>query len=158
MKNGALAVYEAFPSISAATVSRPSSLAVRFVKTVTRRLPIVVRARAKAGDNSIPPPKRELVEFESIDGYSGAFLTGEDPLWILASDHGPVRLFDHAEKGIYGFSKLSSNADGKEYVTQSRTVSHLIPRSWVLADELVLANDYCQATIRILFRSRITFY
>jgi hypothetical protein len=119
LKNGSLAVYEGFTAVSAALSStRPATLGVRFVKTLTRRLPAI--SRKKTSDN-LPPPRREFVSFNDIGGYSGAFVTGEDSLWLITSDHGPARLFDHFEKGIYGFSKLVGGEN--EYVVQSRSVS-----------------------------------
>lgn len=49
-------------------------------------------------------------------------MTGEDPLWLLASDHGPARIFDHSEKKVYGFSKLMAEGEEADYIFQSRIV------------------------------------
>ncbi|KAI5476013.1 cleavage and polyadenylation specificity factor subunit 1 [Pseudohyphozyma bogoriensis] len=129
LSNGSFAAYEAIPSISAAaTSSRPESLGVRFVKTVTKRLPTLIARRPKRGavdQDVLEPPRREFVPFTGIQGYTGAFVTGEDPFWILASDHGPAHIYDHGEKAIYGFSKngfaeTAFGTAGADYVVQSK--------------------------------------
>jgi cleavage and polyadenylation specificity factor subunit 1 len=126
LANGSLAVYEAFPSISAASSSsREASLGVRFVKVATRRLsmPVARRGKRGAGEDELPPPRREFVPFSRLQGLTGLFATGEDPFWILATDHGPARLFDHADKGVYGFSSIAFEAEEAQYMIQSKAVS-----------------------------------
>lgn len=49
------------------------------------------------------------------------FLTGEDPMWLVASDHGSARLFDHSEKGIYAFTRAAG--EGGRFLVQSKVVS-----------------------------------
>ncbi|SCZ90601.1 BZ3500_MvSof-1268-A1-R1_Chr9g10894 [Microbotryum saponariae] len=123
LKNGAMAVYEAMPSITAGESSRPdrtASLGVRFVKMLTKRLPLPVRRKAKRGldeEEPLPSPRREFIPFINIDGFSGWFVTGDDPFWFIASDHGPVRYVESSEKNLYGFSP-SANGDG--YLVQSK--------------------------------------
>lgn len=121
LTNGSLAVYEAFSSTSAPVPSstRNATLGVRFVKVLNRRLSIPVVRRSKVVD-AIPPAAREFVPFHDLASFSGAFITGEDPLWLLATDHGPARLFDHSDRSIYGFT-LDSGIG--QYLIQSKTVS-----------------------------------
>lgn len=127
MSNGALAIYEAFPSTTAEhPSSRPRSLGVRFVKSVTRRLPLLMPRRTRKGEGEgdvLPPPRREFVPFLDVQGYSGVCVTGEDPLLLIAPDHGPVRIYDYGEKGLYGFSKIVSESAEAGYVAVSRSVS-----------------------------------
>lgn len=52
-------------------------------------------------------------------------MTGDDPLWLVASDHGSAKLIDHSDKGIYAFSPVAFGAEGAHYLVQSRTVSFL---------------------------------
>lgn len=127
MKNGSLAVYEGFPSISSAsTSSSASTLGVRFVKVLTRKLSTTIVKRNKDPESK-PLARREFVPFSDLGGYSGVFLTGEDPLWLLATDHGPTRLFDHAEKGVYAFSTLRLESDTSRYIMQSKLVCLEVP-------------------------------
>ena len=122
LKNGALAVYEAFPSISAAaSATRPATLGVRFVKVLTKRLPNPPPRRRGAAPEDFPPAKRELVPFNDLNGYTGVFVTGEEPAWLVAADHGPAQLYDHGEKGVYSFSPVAFEAgDGIDFVVQSK--------------------------------------
>lgn len=86
-------------------------------------MPIARRGRnAVAGDDESPPARREFVPFAGFGAYSGVFVTGEDPFWLVASDHGPVRLFDHGEKGVYSFSPIFFTAADAHYIVQSKTV------------------------------------
>lgn len=39
-----------------------------------------------------------LVPFENISGYSGVFVTGKKPLWILCSSKSPIRVHPMATK------------------------------------------------------------
>lgn len=146
LSNGSLAVYEAFPSISAAASStRPASLGVRFVKVVIRRLPTPVFRRPKPGVPEVEVPRREFVRFSQIQGYAGVFVTGEDPLWLVASDHGPARLVEHSEKGIFGFSQAAFDASDADFVMQTRTVSFRSLLAWPglsKADVAVAGRDH----------------
>ena len=138
LKNGALAIYEAVASISAASGgrrrwedgARPGSLGVRFVKTFSRRLAVPVVRRSKKQTNgaeaALPPPRREFVPFGDLDGYRGVFVTGEDAGWIVADDHGPARFHDAADRGVYGFSELRDPDEGARhrYLLHARAVRH----------------------------------
>lgn len=123
LTNGALAVYEAFPSISSARQSpREATLGARFVKTSMRRLPapIIRKGKRAEGQDDLPPPKRDFVPFSNLSGFTGLFSTGEDPVWIIATDHGPAQILDHADKGIYGFAVSDETGC---YTVQTRQVS-----------------------------------
>ncbi|KAK4697553.1 cleavage and polyadenylation specificity factor subunit 1, partial [Phenoliferia sp. Uapishka_3] len=117
LTNGSFAAYEGFPSVIAARPStRPNgSLGVRFVKVLVKRLPAPRTKRQ--GD--LEPARRSIVPFSHVQGYSGAFILGEDPFWLVASDHGPAHLYEHSEKGLYGFSGFTFGSEGG-YLSQSR--------------------------------------
>jgi cleavage and polyadenylation specificity factor subunit 1 len=101
------------------------SLGVRFVKVVARRLPIPLVRRARPGvdtSDDLPPPRREFIPFSHFGAYSGVFITGEDPFWLLASDHGPAHLYDYSEKNVHAFSPVVGEFKGAHFMTQSKTV------------------------------------
>lgn len=92
-------------------------------------MPIVRRGRKPVAEDAEPTPaRREFVPFSNFAAHSGVFVTGEDPFWLVASDHGPVRLFDHGEKGVYSFSPIFFNAGDAQYVVQSKAVRALPER------------------------------
>lgn len=119
LSNGSFAAYEGFPSVlSARPATRPSSsLGVRFIKTLVKRLP-APRGR-KLGD--LEPPRRGLVSFAAVQGFTGAFVLGEEPFWLVAADHGPAHLYEHSEKHVYGFSGCAFDEQGG-YLVQSKEV------------------------------------
>ncbi|KAL8292101.1 hypothetical protein RQP46_001567 [Phenoliferia psychrophenolica] len=119
LSNGSFAAYEGFPSVlSARPSTRPSgSLGVRFVKVLVKRLP-APRTKRTPGD-TLEAPRRDLVPFHDVQGFSGAFVLGEDPFWLVAADHGQAHLYEHGEKGVYGFSPCRFEEEGG-YVVQSR--------------------------------------
>lgn len=116
-----------------------------------RRLPVPIIRKGKRAEeqDSMPPPKRDFVQFSNLSGFTGLFSTGEDPVWLIATDHGPAQILDHADKGVYGFS--GPNDDG-EYTIQTRQVSkaHACAIGRSLIDVLsqgaytaLLASDVC---------------
>ncbi|KAM0749012.1 hypothetical protein T439DRAFT_382097 [Meredithblackwellia eburnea MCA 4105] len=118
LTNGSLAVYEGHSSVSAASsATRPEgSLGLRFVKVCIKRLPPPRRRVA----GSPEPAKREFVPFACVDGYSGVFVTGEDPMWVLAADHGQANIYEHSVKGVYSFSEFTFEDEGAGYIVQTR--------------------------------------
>ncbi|GAA5925405.1 hypothetical protein JCM1841_002835 [Sporobolomyces salmonicolor] len=132
LANGSMAVYEAFPSLSSA-VSRSSAdstqppqprLALRFVKTLVRHIPLAIPRRKGAGAQSssdLPPARRELVPFANVSGHAGAFLTGEEAFWLVKGAHGPARCVESAERGVYAFAGLErTQQEGGECIVQTR--------------------------------------
>jgi hypothetical protein len=101
-----LLIYEGVPDFSPAPnfAGRDTFLAVRFVKVLARQL----TSRPVRGDDE---PMRRFVAFTGVGGFSGVFITGDSPAWILASDLGPPRLWDSAQKGVYSFCPF----DGREH-------------------------------------------
>lgn len=82
-------------------------------------MPIVRKGKRAEGQDDLPPPKRDFIPFSDLSGYTGVFSTGEDPVWLIATDHGPARILDHADKGVYGFTSSDGNGD---FVVQTRQV------------------------------------
>ncbi|GAA5941609.1 cleavage/polyadenylation factor CFT1 [Sporobolomyces koalae] len=146
--NGTMVLYEAFAA-EVPPVSRSTSndsplplprLALRFVKTLVHHVPVSTPRRK--GSNLPVPARKEIVPFSAVSGYAGAFVTGEEPVWIVKGKHGPARLFEAGEKGVYGFS-LSVDGDfaimtreGLQLATLPATVSfnHDLPLSFVPKD------------------------
>ncbi|GAA5916679.1 hypothetical protein JCM5296_000765 [Sporobolomyces johnsonii] len=127
LANGSMAVYEAFPSLSSVPSLSPADsaqpppprLALRFVKTLVRHIPLAVPRRKGAGAQSssdLPPPRRELVPFANVSGHTGAFWTGEEAFWLVKGAHGPARCVESAERGVYAFIGL----DRGECAVQTR--------------------------------------
>ncbi|GAA5859437.1 hypothetical protein JCM8547_006821 [Rhodosporidiobolus lusitaniae] len=123
LTNGTLAVYEAFDAaVKPISPSSPSSprLAARFVKTLVRQLAGPLPRRKGAAASDLPPPRRDLVTFDNVGGQNGVFVTGEEGLWIVKDEHGPVRAVEHAERGVYG---IASTGNG-EFLMQTRQGLH----------------------------------
>lgn len=127
------------------------SLGVRFVKTLTRRLPITIARRPRPGvaEDELPLARREFVPFTSFGRFSGVFSTGEDPFWLIATDHGPVRHFDHGERGVYSFSPQASDSEGADYIVRSKTVSgiSLIPGRKAVSDSFFVLQGASTASL-----------
>lgn len=74
-------------------------------------------------------------------------MTGDDPLWLIASDHGSAKLIDHSEKSVYAFSPVAFAAEGAHYLVQSRTVSLVLPRLRPLTDGFRRNQDVSIASL-----------
>ncbi|KAK4054607.1 mRNA cleavage and polyadenylation factor subunit [Microbotryomycetes sp. JL221] len=104
LENGTLAVYEAVPALTPQKSHRPMSLGCRFVKTAMRRLANSSRRGHTDVDEA---PRRDLIALTCGPGESRAvFVTGDEPVWVVASDHGPARVFDAAERNVYGVADV----------------------------------------------------
>ncbi|BGP01928.1 mRNA cleavage and polyadenylation factor subunit [Rhodotorula toruloides] len=125
LTSGQLAVYEAFPSLSAvpdsfaptsdASSPSPPRLAARFVKTLVRHLPSApLRRKGAAAASDLPSPRRDFLPFSSIGGHAGVFLSGEEAFWLLKGDHGPARCFESSDRGVYGVVELGGGQQQDE--------------------------------------------
>ncbi|BGP26347.1 cleavage and polyadenylation specificity factor subunit 1 [Rhodotorula toruloides] len=125
LTSGQLAVYEAFPSLSAvpdsfappsdSSAPPPARLAARFVKTLVRHLPSApLRRKGAAAASDLPSPRRDFLPFASIGGHAGVFLSGEEAFWLLKGDHGPARCFESADRGVYGVVELGGGQQRDE--------------------------------------------
>ncbi|GAA5973411.1 hypothetical protein JCM11641_006446 [Rhodosporidiobolus odoratus] len=122
LSSGTLAVYEAFPSLSAVSPSSSQvsgeepRLAVRWVKTLIRHLPSSPRRKG----NDAPPARRDLVPFSSVSGHAGVFVTGEEALWILKGEHGPIFARESTTRGIHGFAEMGGRGNKEEVTLRGR--------------------------------------
>jgi hypothetical protein len=118
LRGGTLAVYEAAPDFASAPnfADRELFLAVRFIKSMARQL----GGRATHGDDI--EPKRRLSPFTLVGGLSGVFVTGDMPLWLLASDQGPARLLESAQKGVFSFSSFDGHEHPNGFALGTREV------------------------------------
>lgn len=132
LTNGQLAIYEAHSAVPPSIPGAMPRLACRFVKTCVRHVPSAPPRRKGAAAPSLPPPRRDLVVFRSVGGHAGVFITGEEALWVLKGEHGPVRCFENADRGVYGLCELSGGlqhdderggpVEGDEVAMQTREV------------------------------------
>lgn len=112
LEDGTCVVYECVPD-HGRTVYRETGhliLGVRFLKT--HYLPIGTPKRSGPkvnGSDALGPAQRRFVPFADVAGRSGLILTGDSPLWLLAEDLAPSRLFECAMKPAYGFSTAFEN-------------------------------------------------
>lgn len=104
-KSGRFNIYEAQPrfTLDARDQSR-RSLAVRFRKVYTQLLAQTVVSNL--GYNIVP--------FADIEGMTGAFITGERPQWILASDAHPIHAYG-LKQAAYAFGKTTHHGGNGEY-------------------------------------------
>ncbi|KAM0789430.1 hypothetical protein ACM66B_000255 [Microbotryomycetes sp. NB124-2] len=105
LRNGTLAVYEAVPAFPL-TSRRDVSLGARFVKVAMRRFNETPR---RTRDSQFSTARRDFVcgQFGPQNSHA-ACVTGEEPVWIVCSDHGPARIVDAADKSVYGLAALDS--------------------------------------------------
>ncbi|BEI92713.1 uncharacterized protein CcaverHIS019_0503410 [Cutaneotrichosporon cavernicola] len=80
------------------------SLAVRFRKVYTQLL--AQTAISNLGYNIVP--------FADLEGLTGAFITGERPHWILASDAHPVHAYG-LKQAAYAFGRTTHHGGTGEY-------------------------------------------
>ncbi|GAA5985839.1 hypothetical protein JCM10908_006298 [Rhodotorula pacifica] len=145
LTNGQLAIYEAHASTDAVPPSFAGAmprLACRFVKSCIRHVPSAP-PRRKGAEPNVPPPRRDLRPFRSVEGHAGIFITGEEALWVLKGEHGPVRCFENTDRGVYGLCELAGGlqqdemggpVQGDEVAMQTREglVIASMPRDLVL--------------------------
>ena len=112
------ALYEAVPTYERTVERSQGSLGMRLSKIVSKRL-------VTTGHKLCAP---SVVRFdlrrEGGARFSGLFITGARPLWVVATEHGPARFFEHAESPVSAF--CPSGGDGA-YVAQLGDVSAACP-------------------------------
>lgn len=177
LTSGKLAVYEAFPSLSAVpqssdvSSSPPPRLAVRFVKTLVRHLPSApLRRKGAAAASDLPPPRRDFLPFSSISGHAGVLLSGEEAFWLLKGDHSPARCFESSDRCVYGVVELGGGqqrderggpVEGDELAMQTREVSTVTLLFAAARADAFIARAgplHRPATTRTLSRHRHSVY
>ena len=115
LRCGLFAIYEALPvpaSTETPPPTRSSTLFVKFVKVVTRAFDIQqsedVEKSVLAEQKRI---SRQLVPFVTSPAsgrtFSGAFLTGDRPCWILSTDKGGVKIMPSGHSVVHAFTACS---------------------------------------------------
>jgi cleavage and polyadenylation specificity factor subunit 1 len=114
LRSGQLAIYEIHPAaIPAETPSiRSSSLATKFVKVVSQAFDI---QKSDESEKSIIAEQRRisrmLIPFVTTPTpgttYSGVFLTGERPSWILATNKSSIRIYPSGHSVVHSFTTCS---------------------------------------------------
>ncbi|KAH8927140.1 hypothetical protein BT69DRAFT_1278235 [Atractiella rhizophila] len=122
LSSGAIAVYEAVTREDPINAIKPGlSLNLRFVKVAVSALTPPTNTKLKAPEEAgetIGEAVVELVSFENVGGYSGALITGQNPVWILSSDHGHARFFQSNCRSILAFSPCSQDNVPSSYLLQ----------------------------------------
>ncbi|TKA55836.1 hypothetical protein B0A53_02974 [Rhodotorula sp. CCFEE 5036] len=128
LTNGQLAVYEAHSALPPSTAGAMPRLACRFVKTCVRHVASPPPRRKGATAPSLPPPRRDLVVFRSVGGHAGVFVTGEEALWVLKGEHGPL------SGGLQHDDERGGPVEGDEVAMQIREGLSIarLPRDLVL--------------------------
>ena len=115
LRSGLFAIYEAVPTRAAlepAPPTRPSTLQLKFVNVATRAFDI---QQAEEVEKSVLAEQkrisRQLIPFVTspVPGksFSGVFLTGDCPCWILVTDKGGVKIFPSGHSVVHAFTACS---------------------------------------------------
>ncbi|GJE96309.1 CPSF A subunit region-domain-containing protein [Phanerochaete sordida] len=115
LRCGLFTIYEALPTTAATDPlppTRTSTLCVKFVKTVTRAFDIQqtdeVEKSVLAEQKRI---SRQLIPFVTSPApgrtFSGVFLTGDRPCWILSTDKGGVKVMPSGHQVVHAFTSCS---------------------------------------------------
>lgn len=132
MKSGNIALYEHLPPTSS---SESGPLISRYLRVSVRQLPSRPARRTKTENpNGLYEDgglRRELRSFKDINGFQGAFLSGDAPLWILATDVGPARFFECPSKPVSGLAESFPGNDDAACLLATSDVSYL-PTIWIL--------------------------
>lgn len=111
LEDGTLVIYEATEDFGVSSFKDGSNatLSVRWVKRSTHALGMAKQVRA-GGTDAVPSPANRLfVPFGDVGGYSGVFITGSNPYWLVKEDFGPARLFECGLSPVYGFTSIGSS-------------------------------------------------
>ncbi|KIP11832.1 hypothetical protein PHLGIDRAFT_98931 [Phlebiopsis gigantea 11061_1 CR5-6] len=138
LRCGLFAIYEALPvpaSTEAPPSTRSSTLFVKFVKVVTRAFDI---QQSEEVEKSVLAEQkrisRQLIPFVTSPApgrtFSGAFLTGDRPCWILSTDKGGVKIMPSGHSVVHAFTACSlweSKGDFLLYSEEGPTLIEWIP-------------------------------
>jgi len=147
--NGTMVLYETFPakvpphsssSTGSSSNENTPRLGLKFVKSLVHHVPITTPRSRKGGaaggpNANLPPPiRKEIIQFSRLGSISGAFITGEEPYWLVKTRQGPARCFETSQKNVYGFTQ--SRKDQQDFMYANATTSEGITGS----DNLQLAT------------------
>ena len=134
LRSGQLAIYEAVPSEPSTDwppASRALSLSVKFVKVLSRAFDIQhhdeqeksVLAEQKRISRSLVPfvtsPSPETT-------FSGVFLTGDRPCWILSTNKGGVKLHPSGHAVVHSFTTCSLWQSKGDFLLYTEEVKCLV--------------------------------
>ncbi|THG98888.1 hypothetical protein EW026_g3366 [Hermanssonia centrifuga] len=137
LRSGLFAIYEALPASAPSTpppATRASTLAVKFVKVVSRAFDIQqsedIEKSVLAEQKRI---SRQLIPFVTSPtpgrSFSGAFFTGDRPCWILATDKGGVKILPSGHSVVHAFSGCSLWETKGDFILYSEEGPSLI--EWI---------------------------
>ena len=115
LSSGQLAVYEVLPTLildDPMTPTRPVLLLVKFAKVASRAFDIQLSDETEksilAEQKKI---SRQLIPFFTSPrrgaNYSGVFLAGDRPSWILSTDKGGIRIIPSGYSVVHAFTACS---------------------------------------------------
>lgn len=114
MRSGQLAIYEIHPATTPTDITcvRASSLAIKFVKVLSQAFDI---QKPEENEKSILAEQKRishsLIPFvttpASGSSFSGVFLTGDRPSWILATNKSGVRIHPSGYSVVHSFTACS---------------------------------------------------
>lgn len=88
-------------------------MALRFIKVASRNIDF---HRAQSYQRQITP-------IVIPSGHSGLFVSGERPVWVLASDHGPAHIYD----GHQGETKALLSSVGSKHIAYAGLEVRVLP-------------------------------
>ncbi|KAJ3476928.1 hypothetical protein NLI96_g10812 [Meripilus lineatus] len=140
LRSGQFAAYEACPSHSLASrpapSTRASTLLIKFVKVVSRVFDI--QHHTEDAERTVLAEQKKISRLfipfvtSPVPGttFSGVFLTGDRPCWILSTDTGGIRLFPSGHSVVHAFTACSlweSKSDFLLYSDEGPTLVEWIP-------------------------------
>lgn len=134
LRSGQLAVYETVPTTilnDPLTAARPILLLLKFVRVASQAFDI---QRSEETEKSILAEQRkisrQLLPFVTspVPGtnYSGVFLTGDRPCWILSTDKGAVKIFPSGNSVVHAFTACSVWESKGDFLVYSEEVACLM--------------------------------
>jgi cleavage and polyadenylation specificity factor subunit 1 len=134
-----LAIYQAVPiniTDDPLTPARPTLLLVKFVKVASQAFDI--QPRAEETEKSILAEQkkisRQILPFVTSPTpgvtFSGAFLTGDKPCWILSTDKGGTRIFPSGNSVVHAFTACSVWESDGDFLLYSEEVGFACYQGW----------------------------
>ncbi len=150
LRSGQFAAYEVSPSPSLADhpapSTRASTLLVKFVKVASRAFDI--QQPSEDGERTVLAEQKRIsrlfIPFVSspVPGtiFSGVFLTGDRPCWILSTDKGGIRILPSGHSLVHAFTACSLWESKGDFLLYSEEVRDP-PRTKREAGALWLETD-----------------
>ena len=137
LRCGQLVIYEIVtsePSLAPLSPPRTSTLLLQFVKVLSKSLELhSVDEMDKNSLNEHKRTNRSLIPFSTSPSpettYKGVFVTGQRPLWILATDRSATKTYSCAHSVVHSFTACSLwelKSEFLMYTDEVRSLSYLL--------------------------------